>query len=426
MTERSGGFRRVVRVVLLVCAPLLAIAVVWRVTRPSPAPQASASALAHGPTGAPTGDSAHAVMIDVKAQRRIGVTYAPVTRGVLGREVRTVGQVSVDETRLRTFAPKVDGWVERLYVDYVGKSVARGTPLFTLYSPMLVTAQEELLLARRLSVDVGAAGAAGAETRAGAVDLVASARQRLRWWDVAEQDIAHIEQSGTVQRTVTFYAPTSGVVLEKNVTAGQKIMAGDALFRIADLSAVWVDGEVYERDLASLRTGQRVIATFEALPGEKLAGRIAYIYPTLSPDTRTARVRVTLANAQGLLKPGMYATLLMAIDADRRVLSVPRGALLETGGRNLVFVVRRDGQLEPRQVEIGAASADRVEILRGVAVGDTVVASATFLIDAESNLGKSLGGMGDMPGMDVNTKPVTPTPASPPRAGLGTSPRPRR
>ncbi len=423
MTERSGGVRRVVGVVALVGAPLLAIAVVWRVTRPSAAPPATASTPATGNTGAPMGDSARAVMIDVKAQRRIGVTYAPVTRGVLGREVRTVGLVSVDETRLHTFAPKVDGWVERLYVDFVGKPVARGTPLFTLYSPMLVTAQEELLLARRLSVDVGAAGA---ETRAGAVDLVASARQRLRWWDVAEQDIAHIEQSGTVQRTVTFYAPTSGVVLEKNVTAGQKVMAGDALYRFADLSAVWVDGEVYERDLASLRAGQRVIATFEALPGEQLAGRIAYIYPTLSPDTRTARIRVTLANARGLLKPGMYATLLMATDADRSVLSVPRGALLETGGRNLVFVVRRDGQLEPRQVEIGAASADRVEILRGVAMGDTVVASATFLIDAESNLGKSMGGMGDMPGMDVNTKPVTPAPASPPKAGLGTSPRPRR
>ena len=288
---------------------------------------------------------------------------------------------------------------------------------------MVVTAQEELLLAHRLADNVSGASA---ETRTSAGDLVASARQRLRWWDVAEQDIARIERTGVVERTVTLYATAGGIVLEKNVTAGQKVMAGDALYRIADLSSVWVDGDVYERDLASLSVGQRAVATFEALPGERLIGRIAYIYPTLSLETRTAKVRITLANARGLLKPGMYATLLMAIDAEQSVLSVPRGAVLETGGRNLVFVVRRDGQLEPRQVDIGAASGDRIQIMRGVAVGDTVVASATFLIDAESNLGTALGGMGNMPGMDVNSKPVVPaTPTEPSRSAPAPS-RPRR
>lgn len=422
MTGGDRAGRRLVRLALLIGAPLLAIVVAWRVTRPPPVSQPTSDASVRGATSPVSGDGARTVMLDARALRRIGVTYAPVLLGALGREVRTVGQVSVDETRLRTVSPKVDGWVERLYVDYVGKPVTRGSPLFTLYAPMVVTAQEELLLARRLADTVSGASA---ETRTSAGDLVASARQRLRWWDVAEQDIARIERTGVVERTVTLYATAGGIVLEKNVTAGQKVMAGDALYRIADLSSVWVDGDVYERDLASLSVGQRAVATFEALPGERLIGRIAYIYPTLSLETRTAKVRITLANARGLLKPGMYATLLMAIDAEQSVLSVPRGALLETGGRNLVFVVRRDGQLEPRQVDIGAASGDRIQILRGVAVGDTVVASATFLIDAESNLGTALGGMGNMPGMDVNSRPVVPTTPAPPSRTAPAASRPR-
>ena len=409
MTSSKRPVRRLITLALLIGAPLLAIVVAWRITRPAPVSRPASDAK----TAPRSGNGARTVMLDGKAQRRIGVTYAPVLLGTLGREVRTVGQVSVDETRLRTIALKVDGWVERLYVDYVGKPVVRGTALFTLYAPMVVTAQEELLLAHRLAANVSGASA---ETRISAADLVASARQRLRWWDVTEQDIARIERTGVVERTVTFYAPAGGVVLEKNVTAGQKVMAGDALFRIADLSSVWVDGDVYERDLSSLRVGQPAIAMFEALPSERLTGRIAYIYPTLSPETRTTRVRITLPNTRGLLKPGMYATLLMATDAEQTVLNVPRGAVLETGARNLVFIVRRDGQLEPRQVEIGASSGDRIQILRGVAAGDTVVASATFLIDAESNLGTALGGMGNMPGMDVNTKPVVPaSPTAPAR-----------
>nr|MBP6772167.1 efflux RND transporter periplasmic adaptor subunit [Gemmatimonadaceae bacterium] len=198
-------------------------------------------------------------------------------------------------------------------------------------------------------------------------------------------------------------------VLEKNVTVGQRIMAGEPLYRVADLSSVWVDAEVYERDLGAMRVGQHVAATFDALPGVSMAGRIAYVYPTLSPDTRTARVRVSLPNPASRLMPGMYATLRIESDARGAVLTVPRGAVLATGDRHLVFVRLANGQLQPRTVEVGAASDARVEILQGVALGDTVVASATFLVDAESNLGSALGGTGNMPGMDM-TAPV-PLPA---------------
>ncbi len=415
---------RLTRASLAILLPVLAIVVAWWVTRSAPPSSASEGATVdHAAMGISSGDSARPITLDVQSARRIGVTFAAVTEQPLGREVRAVGQVVVDETRLRTISLKVDGWVERLHVDYTGQSVAPGAPLLTMYSPMLVTAQEELLLARQLMRDV-AAGTG--ETRDGAADLMHAARRRLRWWDISEEEIARIERAGTAQRTLTLYAPAGGVVLEKNVTVGQRVMAGEPLYRVADLSSVWVDGEVYERDLAAIRIGQRVTATFDALQGAPMVGRIAYVYPTLSADTRTARIRVSLPNPRAVLKPGMYATLVVASDAGGRVLTVPRGALLSTGERQLVFLRLPNGELEPRTVEIGAASDDRVEVLRGVALGDTVVASATFLIDAESNLGTAMGGMGNMPGMDVTKPPTSPqkAKASPPGRRPAAKPTP--
>ena len=407
---------RFIRMSLIILLPTVAIVVAWWATRPAPQSSALAGAVDHAAMGISSGDSARPITLDVESARRIGVTFAAVTEEPLGREVRTVGQVVVDETRMRTITLKVDGWVERLHVNYTGQSVMLGAPLLTIYSPMLVTAQEEVLLARQLMRDV-AAGTG--ETRDAAADLMQAARRRLRWWDISEEEITRIERTGTAQRTLTLYAPAGGVVLEKNVTVGQRVMAGEPLYRVADLSSVWVDGEVYERDLAAMHIGQRATATFDALPGAQMVGRIAYVYPTLSADTRTARVRVSLPNPRAVLKPGMYATLVVASDARGRVLTVPRGALLSTGERQLVFVRLPNGELEPRTVEVGATSDDRVEILRGVALGDTVVASATFLIDAESNLGTAMGGMGNMPGMDVK-KPL----ALPPKVNAAPSGQP--
>ena len=211
----------------------------------------------------------------------------------------------------------------------------------------------------------------------------------------------------------------SGVVLEKNVRAGQRIMAGDALYKVADLSVVWVEGEVFERDLASVHVGQQVQAEFQALPGATRSGRISYIYPTISPDTRTARVRVEMTNRDLALKPGMYATIRINGEHGDVVLNVPRSAVLSTGKRDVVFVRRADGMLEAREVQIGVANDARVQILRGLSAGETVVASATFLVDAESNLGSLLGGMGNMPGMDI-APPAAPAappahPSHPPR-----------
>jgi membrane fusion protein, copper/silver efflux system len=415
--------RRALRVTSLAAIPVAALVVAWWMTRTPPAAPV-AGAHNHAAAAAPSSGASPVSLTDDQA-RRIGVTFAPVTANVLSHEVRTVGQVTVDETRVQTIAPKVDGWVEQLYVDFTGRRIERGEPLMRVYAPMLVTAQEELLLARRLAKDV--AGSA-ADTQADTDDLLTSARRRLAYWDISAEEIASIERSGQIQRTLLLRSSATGVVVQKNVTTGQRIMAGEALFRVADLSIVWVEGDVYEQDLRAIRVGQVAVAEFDAYPGERWTGRIAYVYPTLNTDTRTVRVRVALANPGVRLKPGMYATLRITGATSSNgaaVLTVPRGAVLATGERSLVFVRRADGRLEPRNVTVGLSSGERVEILRGVALGETVVASATFLVDAESKLGTALGGMGNMPGMDMTLPPTDaasksgatpPIPSTPPAA----------
>ncbi len=402
---RSSGKRTWLRWGFYTAILLLALVAVYFVTR-SPAESAPDAAHAHGAAQPAAG--LQPVMLSRDEAQRIGVTYAMASLVPLNREIRTVGQVAFDETRVRSVSIKVDGWVERLYVDFTGQSVKAGAPLFAIYSPMLVTAQEELLLAKRLVTDV----AGGSEdARASAAELLSSARRRLAYWDIPAGDIARIENTGQVQRTLTLPAPVGGFVTEKNVLQGQRIMAGDPLYRIADLGRVWVEGAVFEQDLPSVRPGQDVSLELEALPGRTFTGRIAYVYPTLDPDTRTARVRVELPNPGLLLKPGMYATLRLTGTARTASLSVPRSAVLSTGERDLVFIKRADGMLEPRLVDLGMVTDDRIEIVRGLVAGDTVVASATFLVDAESNLGTALGGMGKMPGMDMAAPTKAPLPA---------------
>lgn len=412
MTETPFGptsdRRRLLRRALYISVPLAAVVAVYFATRGS---EESADMTEHNHAVVAGNDSAQPVMLSDDDARRIGVTYAIATAGALSREIRTVGQVTFDETRVTAIAPKIDGWVERLYVDFTGQAIRAGAPLLAIYSPMLVTAQEELLLAKRLERDVAGASS---DARGSASELLASARRRFAYWDIPAADVARIEASGEVQRTLTLRAPVSGFVVEKNVLQGQKIMAGDALYKIADLSTVWVEGEVFEQDLASVRLGQVVTAELQALPGQDFTGRITYIYPTLNPETRTARVRVELPNRGLRLKPGMYATFRLTGAARPSAITVPRSAVLETGERSLVFVRRADGMLEPREVVIGLGNDTRVEIVRGLAEGETVVASATFLVDAESNLGTIMGGMGDMPGMDMTAPSKTPSPPAPP------------
>lgn len=393
--------------ILIAAVPLVALVAAVLLTRDS-APAATSGGHDHSTMAQPSG-AARPVSLTADQARRIGVTFAAVEATPARREIRTVGQVTFDETRVTTISPKVDGWVERLHVDFTGRPVRRGEPLFALYSPMLVAAQEELLLAHQLTRDVSTGSA---DTRAGAAELITSARRRLAYWDVPAEEIARIERTGQVQRTVTLRAATSGMVIEKNVTEGQRVMAGDRLYKVADLATVWVEGEVYEQDLAGVREGQTVGVELTAWPGQRRQGRIAYVYPTLSPETRTARVRVEIANRDLRVKPGMYATLHIAAGHAGTRLTIPRNAVLITGERQVVFVRRADGQLEPRAVQVGATFGDRTEILRGLAAGEQVVATATFLVDAESNLGAALDGMADAPVQQSGTASPPPAPAA--------------
>ncbi len=326
------------------------------------------------------------VVLDSEGARRIGVTLAVVERRELSGFVRTVGTVAYDETRLTTVSPKIGGWVEHLYVDFTGAPIRQGEPLMEIYSPALVSAQEELLLAVRLVRDAGPGRAL-----TNAQELLRSSRRRLAYWDISEEQIRRIEESGEPSKTLTLMAPASGIVVEKNVVEGDRIMPGMTVYRIADLSRVWIEAEVFEKDLALVRERQRARVSFEAYPGEVFNARVTYVHPTVSVQSRTARVRLELPNPDLSLKPGMYARIELESLPAEPTLVVPRSAVIETGQRTLVFVQGAEGALLPREVQPGRTSGRYMQILSGLEMGERVVSSAAFLVDAESNLGTMTG-----------------------------------
>ncbi|HXG96148.1 MAG: efflux RND transporter periplasmic adaptor subunit [Deltaproteobacteria bacterium] len=325
--------------------------------------------------------------------RAVGVTFTVVQRGPLVRTVRTVGQVLPAEPNLADITTKIDGFVEQLFVNATGTSVRRGQPLLTLYSPMLVAAQEELLAAKRLD-----SAAHSEDTEA----LLAASRRRLSYWDISREQIERLERTGEVTKTLALNAPVDGIVLEKMVVAGQAVMPGMKLYRIADLSTIWIEGAVFEQDLGLVRVGAPVSAEFTTYPGRRFAGRVSFVWPTVNDSSRSGRIRVAFANRRGELRPGMYATLLLEAVVDRDAVNVPAEAVVQTGERNLVFVVGPSGALEPREVVLGARAGDRFQIDSGLAAGERIVASANFLVDAESRL--TAGAGSTMPGMNMGTE----------------------
>jgi len=262
--------------------------------------------------------------------------------------------------------------------------------LFEAYSPELLAAQREYLLAAK---GVQAMQQAGSDAQTGVQQLAESALARLRNWDLGTAQLAALQKSGEVRRTLSFASPVSGIVTEKKAQQGMRFMAGEALYQITDLSSVWVIAEVFEQDLALVKPGAAATVSLDAYPGRRFTGRIGYIYPTLKAENRTVPVRVELANPGGLLKPAMFAQVELAVGSAAPVLAVPESAVLDTGLRKLVLVQLKEGRFEPREVDLGAHAQDYVEVRKGLRAGEQVVTSANFLIDAESNLKAAVQGM---------------------------------
>jgi Cu(I)/Ag(I) efflux system membrane fusion protein len=320
------------------------------------------------------------VVIDPARQQLIGLRTVKVDQGPLGGAWRTSGRVVADETRVRKVTVKVEGFVERLFVDVTGQPVAKGQPLLSLYSPDFVSAQQEYLLALKTR-----AALKHGELSDSGEDLVASAKRRLLLWDVAEADLLRLEQGGEVKKSLVLLSPITGIVTDKKVVQGQRVGPAEALFEVTDLSRVWVMADAYEPDLGRVKVGQAATFAATAFPGRTFSGRIAFIDPVLDPKTRTARLRLELANPKGDLKPELFGEVTIQGSA-RKGLSVPQDAVLETGARAIVFVARGDGHFQPREVKVGQRSEGRVEIRSGLGEGESVVSGAAFLVDSESSL----------------------------------------
>ncbi|MBP8808858.1 MAG: efflux RND transporter periplasmic adaptor subunit [Kofleriaceae bacterium] len=322
--------------------------------------------------------------IDPGRQQLIGLRTAPVERARIGGQLRVVGRIAIDETRVRHVNVKSAGFVERIFVNYLGQRVRRGDPLFTLFSPDLLAAQEEYLLALR-----SRSALAGGGNDDAAQALIDAARRRLALWDVPASELRKLETTGRPIRAVTFYSPASGVVTKKDVVEGMKLEAGAMPYEIVDLSSVWVIADVYEAELRQVAVGVSATLTLTAYPGRSFAGTVAFLAPMLDPQTRTIKVRLSFANPSGDLRPEMFGEVVLSTAA-HDALVVPADAIIDSGTSQVVFVAQGSGRFEPRQVELGQRDGAIVEVTRGLRLDERVVTRANFLIDSESRLRGSL------------------------------------
>jgi Cu(I)/Ag(I) efflux system membrane fusion protein len=335
------------------------------------------------------GDSA-GVPVDRPAAARLGVSFARAAMRPISAAARLVGTLAYAEPRRQYVNARVMGWVDRLYADYTGKKIGKGDPLLALYSPDLVSAQEEYLSARRL----------------GDSTLTNAAERRLRLWNIPDDQIDLLARTGQAQRTLLLRSPMSGEIAEKMVTQGQAVQPGENLFLIADRSVLWGDLSVFESDARMLRVGSRVQVVVDGMAGPGIEGKVAFIHPEVDLKTRTLTARVEVPNRDGRLRPGMFVTARLASVGTPR-LSVPLQAVLPTGTRDIVFVNRGDGTFIPREVRVGARSDSLVEVVEGLKSGDEVVASATYLLDSESNLASAMQGLMLQMGMGLNMGGMT-------------------
>lgn len=418
MITRSGGERirsrqGPRRIGVIAGAIVVIVAIAWLLMRDD-SPRRVASDPPTGPASARDDDMAGmdmsgdgTVQLTPGELREFGISFSTAEIRPLTTQVRTVGLVTFDERRMAQVAPKFAGFVERLYVNFTGQQLARGQRMLDIYSPELVAAQQELLVARQLERTMGQSSVPGVPPRA--VSLVSAARQRLRLWDMSAAQIDAVLRTGQPRRTVTLYSPANGTVVEKNVVQGQSVMPGQALYTVADLRSVWVDAELREADLANVRIGSGADIELTAYPERSFKGRVTYFHPTVQEETRTVKARIDVANTGGVLRPGMYATVVILTPL-RSALTVPASAAINTGERSVVFVDMGSGSLMPHDVVLGRTAGDYVEVISGLEAGQRVVTSAQFLLESESNIGEVMQSMigqtgtADMDSMDMDSK----------------------
>ncbi len=329
------------------------------------------------------------ITIDPTTVQNMGVRTAPVLKKDFYHVVRTVGYIDYDESRIYTINNKISGWIEKLYVDYTGKLVQKGQPLLEIYSPELVTTEEEYLLAvknlqavKNSHID---------EIRQSAEELLKASLMRLKYWDIPQKEIDALRQSGKVKKTMTLFAPFNGFVIHKNVIEGTYVKAGQDLYRMADLSNVWIEVSIYDVDLPWIKLGSTAEMELSYLPGKKFTGKITYIYPYLDKKARDVKVRLEFPNPEYELKPGMYTNVLIKTDPIKDALVIPTEAVIRSGKRNVVFVARGNGRFEPRQVRIGEENENgEVRVISGLLKGEEIVTSAQFMLDSESRLQEAI------------------------------------
>lgn len=329
------------------------------------------------------------IRISTEKIQKLGVRTEKASLRAIGKQVRAAGRIEPDERRTYIIAPKFEGYVERLHVNATGQAVGKGQPLFEVYSPELASAQREYAIAAQ---GVQALKEAGGDAQSGMKQLAESSLMRLKNWDISDEQIKALARSGEAKRTMTFRSPVAGIVTEKKALQGMRFMPGEMLYQVADLSSVWVLADVFEQDIGFVKSGAKAGVRINAYPDKLFEGKVTYIYPTLKADTRTAQVRVELANPGQLLKPGMFASVELAVAARANAVTVPQSAVIDSGLRRIVLVQAKEGRFEPREVKLGARGDDYVEVLEGVKDGEEVVVAANFLIDAESNLKAAVGG----------------------------------
>lgn len=335
--------------------------------------------------------NARQIRISTEKVQKLGVRTEAVSLRSLDKTVRAAGRIEPDERLTYTIAPKFEGYVERLHVNVTGQPVAKGQPLFEVYSPELMSAQREYTLAAQ---GMEALKGATSEAQRGMRELADASLARLRNWDVPDEQIKKLALSGEARRTVTFHSPVAGVVIEKKAVQGMRFMPGEALYQVTNLSSVWVIADVFEQDIGLIKPGAKASVRINAYPDKSFQGAVTYVYPTLRPETRTVPVRVELSNPGGLLKPGMFAQIELPTPTKGAVLTVPTSAVIDSGTRQIVLVQLKEGRFEPRDVKLGSRSNDSVEVIQGVQNGELVVVAANFLIDAESNLKAAISGFG--------------------------------